>query len=102
MEIESVLIRLRETTAEINRATDDPGIKASLEQTWLLQDRLVFPNQVRYFMLEFWRPLILLGIACHLQEYHSFTWADTFVWRFTRLLANQRRCDRSIHGLTPL
>ncbi|KAI0817675.1 hypothetical protein GGR55DRAFT_31000 [Xylaria sp. FL0064] len=45
MEIESVLIRLRETTAEINRATDDPGIKASLEQTWLLQDRLVFPNQ---------------------------------------------------------
>ncbi|KAI1429999.1 hypothetical protein F5Y12DRAFT_709544 [Xylaria sp. FL1777] len=45
MEIEGVLIRLRETTAEINRATDDPGIKASLEQTWLLQDRLVFPNQ---------------------------------------------------------
>ncbi|KAI0515260.1 hypothetical protein F5B22DRAFT_646836 [Xylaria bambusicola] len=45
MEIESVLIRLRETTAEINRATDDPGVKASLEQTWLLQDRLVFPNQ---------------------------------------------------------
>ncbi|KAJ8129121.1 hypothetical protein O1611_g4512 [Lasiodiplodia mahajangana] len=45
MEIESVLIRLRETTAEINRATDDPGIKASLEQTWQLQDRLVFPNQ---------------------------------------------------------
>ncbi|KAI1178733.1 Dbl homology domain-containing protein [Nemania sp. FL0916] len=45
MEIEGVLIRLRETTAEINRATDDPGIKASLEQTWLLQDRLVFPDQ---------------------------------------------------------
>ncbi|TRX97685.1 hypothetical protein FHL15_001440 [Xylaria flabelliformis] len=40
MEIESVLIRLRETTAEINQATDDPGVKASLEQTWLLQDRL--------------------------------------------------------------
>lgn len=47
MEIESVLIRLRETTAEINQATDDPGVKASLEQTWLLQDRLMFPNQVR-------------------------------------------------------
>ncbi|KAI0417506.1 hypothetical protein F5X98DRAFT_374642 [Xylaria grammica] len=45
MEIENVLMRLRETTADINRATDDPGIKASLEQTWLLQDRLVFPNQ---------------------------------------------------------
>ncbi|KAI0486421.1 Dbl homology domain-containing protein [Xylaria cf. heliscus] len=45
MEIENVLIRLRETTAEINQATDDPGVKASLEQTWLLQDRLMFPNQ---------------------------------------------------------
>ncbi|KAI2635919.1 Dbl homology domain-containing protein [Xylaria nigripes] len=45
MEIESVLMRLREATAEINRATDDPGVKVSLEQTWLLQDRLVFPNQ---------------------------------------------------------
>ncbi|KAI8632332.1 Dbl homology domain-containing protein [Xylariaceae sp. FL1651] len=45
MEIESVLIRLREATAEINRATDDPRMKISLKKTWLLQDRLVFPNQ---------------------------------------------------------
>ncbi|KAI0409468.1 hypothetical protein F4802DRAFT_544108 [Xylaria palmicola] len=45
MEIEDVLMRLRETTAEINRATDDPGVKASLEQTWLLQDRLVIAHQ---------------------------------------------------------
>ncbi|KAI0013472.1 Dbl homology domain-containing protein [Xylariaceae sp. FL0662B] len=43
--IENVLVRLREATAEINRATDDPGMKATMEQTWLLQDRLVFPNQ---------------------------------------------------------
>ena len=47
MEIENVLIRLREVTAEINRATDDPQMKATLEQTWLLQDRLMFPRQVR-------------------------------------------------------
>lgn len=46
MEIESVLIRLREATAEINRATDDPRMKNTMEQTWLLQDRLVFLNQV--------------------------------------------------------
>ncbi|KAI0482895.1 Dbl homology domain-containing protein [Xylariaceae sp. FL0804] len=45
MEIENVLVRLREATAEINRATDDPRMKATMEQTWLLQDRLVFPNQ---------------------------------------------------------
>ncbi|KAI0841994.1 Dbl homology domain-containing protein [Hypoxylon sp. FL0890] len=45
MEIESVLIRLREATAEMNRATDDPRMKNSMEQTWLLQDRLVFPQQ---------------------------------------------------------
>ncbi|KAF3017465.1 hypothetical protein E8E14_009704 [Neopestalotiopsis sp. 37M] len=44
-EIESVLARLREATSEINRATDDPSVKSSMETTWLLQDRLVFPNQ---------------------------------------------------------
>ena len=47
MEIENILIRLRETTAEINRATDNPGIKASMETTWTLQDRLVLPDRVR-------------------------------------------------------
>ncbi|KAH7035370.1 uncharacterized protein B0I36DRAFT_91699 [Microdochium trichocladiopsis] len=45
MEIEDVLFRLREATTEINRATDDPDVKASLEKTWLLQDRLAYPSQ---------------------------------------------------------
>ncbi|RDA88021.1 hypothetical protein CP532_3402, partial [Ophiocordyceps camponoti-leonardi (nom. inval.)] len=45
MEVDSVLTRLREANAEINRATDDSTIKATLERTWLLQDRLVFPNR---------------------------------------------------------
>lgn len=44
MEIENALLRLRETTAQINRATDDARVKAVLEKTWLLQDRLVFPD----------------------------------------------------------
>lgn len=44
MEIENTLVRLRETTAQINRATDDARVKAVLEKTWLLQDRLVFPD----------------------------------------------------------
>jgi hypothetical protein len=47
MEIENVLIRLREATNEINRATDDPRMKIIMEKSWLLQDRLVFPNMVR-------------------------------------------------------
>lgn len=46
MEIEEALFRLREATAEINRATDDPDVKASLEKTWLIQDRLTYPEQV--------------------------------------------------------
>ncbi|CZR50979.1 uncharacterized protein PAC_00854 [Phialocephala subalpina] len=44
MEIENVLIRLREATNEINRATDDPRMKATMEKSWLLQDRLIFPD----------------------------------------------------------
>lgn len=46
MEVDDTLMRLREATAEINRATDDPQIKATLEKTWLLQDRLIFPHRV--------------------------------------------------------
>lgn len=47
MEIEKVLARLRETTAEINRATDDSRMKATMEKTWILQDRLMLTDQVR-------------------------------------------------------
>ncbi|KFY35777.1 hypothetical protein V494_05620 [Pseudogymnoascus sp. VKM F-4513 (FW-928)] len=46
MEIEKVLVRLREMTSEINKATDDPLMKATMEKTWLLQDRLLIPDQV--------------------------------------------------------
>ncbi|KAJ6445632.1 membrane-associating domain-containing protein [Purpureocillium lavendulum] len=45
MELDSVLTRLREATAEINRATNDGTMRLTLEKTWLLQDRLVFPNK---------------------------------------------------------
>ncbi|PFH62541.1 hypothetical protein XA68_13123 [Ophiocordyceps unilateralis] len=45
MEVDSVLMRLREANSEINRATDDSTIKATLERTWILQDRLVFPHR---------------------------------------------------------
>jgi hypothetical protein len=47
MVIEDVLIRLREATAEINRATDDPQMKATMERSWLLQDRIRIPDKVR-------------------------------------------------------
>ncbi|KAL0939286.1 rho guanyl nucleotide exchange factor [Colletotrichum truncatum] len=45
MEVESALLRLREATAEINRATNDTHMKSTLEKTWILQDRLVFHEQ---------------------------------------------------------
>ncbi|KAH6689120.1 RSP protein [Plectosphaerella plurivora] len=45
MEVESALLRLREATAEINRATNDTKMKDVLQKTWILQDRLVMPNQ---------------------------------------------------------
>ncbi|KAG9247514.1 RhoGEF domain-containing protein [Calycina marina] len=42
MEIENVLIRIREATSEINKATDDSRMKAAIEKSWILQDRLYF------------------------------------------------------------
>ncbi|PHH87009.1 hypothetical protein CDD83_9425 [Cordyceps sp. RAO-2017] len=45
MEVDGVLTRLREAMTEINRATDNSLTKATLERTWLLQDRLIFSNK---------------------------------------------------------
>ncbi|KAG5657225.1 hypothetical protein KAF25_001814 [Fusarium avenaceum] len=48
MEVETALMRLREATSEINRSAEDNLMKGALEKTWLLQDRIVFPNRVRF------------------------------------------------------
>ncbi|KAM0281922.1 hypothetical protein ACHAQH_003267 [Verticillium albo-atrum] len=48
MEVESALLRLREATAEINRATNDAWMRTTLQKTWILQDRLMFLEQVRW------------------------------------------------------
>ncbi|KAJ3521285.1 hypothetical protein NM208_g13366 [Fusarium decemcellulare] len=45
MEVEAALVRLREATAEINRSTENDDTKAMLQKTWLLQDRIVFPER---------------------------------------------------------
>ncbi|KAH8130333.1 hypothetical protein FP744_10008965 [Trichoderma asperellum] len=45
MEIDDTLTRLREATSEINRASNNEGIKSTLEKTWILQDRLAFPDR---------------------------------------------------------
>ncbi|EXF86532.1 RhoGEF domain-containing protein [Colletotrichum fioriniae PJ7] len=62
MEVESALLRLREATAEINRATNDRRMKSTLERTWVLQDRLVFPEQHRKTESG---PLAMLSFAVH-------------------------------------
>ncbi|KAI8724890.1 DH domain-containing protein [Fusarium sp. LHS14.1] len=58
MEVETALARLREATVEINNSATNEDMKTTLEKTWLLQDRLVFPdrrldadskNQIRAF-----------------------------------------------------
>ncbi|RKF60055.1 putative dbl homology [Golovinomyces cichoracearum] len=44
MNIETVMIRLREATSEINRAAYDPETKNVMEKSWILQDRISFPD----------------------------------------------------------
>ncbi|RDL36778.1 Uncharacterized protein BP5553_06130 [Venustampulla echinocandica] len=43
--IGNILVRLREATTEINRATNDPRMKDIMEKSWLLQDRVIFPDR---------------------------------------------------------
>ena len=45
-DLEKVLYRLREVTAEINKATHDSQTRDQIEKTWLLQDKLVFVDEV--------------------------------------------------------
>ncbi|CCU76289.1 hypothetical protein BGHDH14_bgh03224 [Blumeria hordei DH14] len=44
LEIETVMVRLKEATTEINQAADDPRKKNLMEKSWLLQDRIIFPD----------------------------------------------------------
>ncbi|KAF2100309.1 hypothetical protein NA57DRAFT_35935 [Rhizodiscina lignyota] len=46
-EIQMVLVRLRELTDEINKATDDPKMRQLVETTWILQDRLTFDEHTQ-------------------------------------------------------
>lgn len=52
IELEKVLMRLRESTSEMNKATNDSSIKELLRKTWILQDRLVIPGSVSITLCE--------------------------------------------------
>lgn len=72
MEIETALMRLREATAEINRATDDHDMKATLARTWLLQDRLVYPDRVCLnVLLTPAHTDLLIETRCHFEDQGS-------------------------------
>ena len=46
LKIEKVLYRLRETAAEMNKATDDKATQQVIQRSWKLQDLLVFQDLV--------------------------------------------------------
>lgn len=89
MEVETALMRLREATAEINRATDDHDMKATLAKTWLLQDRLVYPDRVCLSVLSTpTRIDLLVETRCHFKDQGSIIRVYQNVRRSPRLLAN--------------
>ena len=45
-ELEKVWFRLKETTEEINKATDDVGKRKLIAITWLIQDKLLLESDV--------------------------------------------------------
>jgi hypothetical protein len=47
-EISRTLEHLREAVREINKATDDRGFRDRLQRTWLLEEKLVFPDNVSF------------------------------------------------------
>lgn len=89
MEIENVLIRLREATTEINRATDDPRMKLTMEKTWLLQDRLVFPDMVGFDQLFKATDANALAVQFEIQGLYQVSWTHPRVRCTARLVANK-------------
>lgn len=64
-ELEKVLYRLREVTAEINKATHDPRTRDLIGKTWMLQDKLVFLNEMQSHhmaALQLFGRVILCGV----------------------------------------
>jgi hypothetical protein len=102
MEIDSTLIKLREVTGEINRATDDTRMKAILEKTWLLQDRLAFPRQVCHSILMRYSAYLTMCLEtrCCLKESDSFLWTCSIVRSASCLLAEQVGDHWTIHDLS--
>lgn len=64
-EIEKVFYRFRETVDEVNKATGDPITRNRIERTWLLQDRLFFPDQLTQIKDEDFRSVMLRRMIAH-------------------------------------
>jgi len=103
MEIEDTLARLREATAEINRATDNSKIKDTLEKTWILQDRLVFPDRVCSYkprVKKHTNPQI--EYRRRIQEPDPVTRTCSALWCASHMLADERGSRRQVHGLAAI
>jgi hypothetical protein len=103
MEVETALMRLREATSEINRSTEDNLMKETLEKTWLLQDRIVFPNRVRSdSTLSSYTANARSETRCELEEPGALIRTHTVVRGPTCLLADINWRRRSIYDLLAL
>ena len=88
MEINNTLMRIRETTNEINQATGDDKMKETLEKTWRLQDRLVFSNCVRQkqFCKQEFSTNNLAGNRLGFKSSPALIWDFEALWLASRLL----------------
>ena len=75
-ELEKALFRLQETIREVNKAKDDPRTRRLIEITWLLQDRMVFQEQVCVTLLAYFLHLnfsILIHYSHCIHSYSAHT-----------------------------
>lgn len=91
MEVETALMRLREATSEINRSAEDNLMKGTLEKTWLLQDRIVFPNRVRFALFLITWTDRSSETRCKFEESGSFIRTYSVVRSLACMLANTNR-----------
>jgi hypothetical protein len=91
MEVETALMRLREATSEINRSAEDNLMKGTLEKTWLLQDRIVFPDRVCFALFLITWTDMSSETRCKFKKSGSFIRTYSVVRSLACMLANINR-----------
>ena len=97
IKVEKILFRLRETAAEINRATNDKRTREAIKRSWKMQDMLLFQDPVRKTVIGSEVPMSRLTSLDYYPFYASIFRTPDSLWRPPCRIPNQENSTRRVH-----